>query len=58
MEGALLSMVLEELATVSYETGQALETMDEPCTGGPRSHEVIGNQTANRCKIHRRKMTK
>jgi hypothetical protein len=58
MEGALLSMALEELATVSYETGQALETTDEPCTGSPRSHAVIGNQTANRCKIHQRKMTK
>jgi hypothetical protein len=58
VEGALLSTVLEELATVSYETGQALETTDEPCTGGPWSHTVIGNQTANRYKIHQRKITK
>jgi hypothetical protein len=58
MEGALLSTVLEELATVSYETGQAFEITDESCTEGPRSHIVIGNQIANRCRIRRRKMTK
>jgi hypothetical protein len=48
MEGALLSTALEELATISYETGQALETTDEPYTGGPRSHKVIGNQAAKK----------
>jgi hypothetical protein len=58
MEGALLSKALEELVTVSYETGQAFEITDESCTRGPRSHIVIGNQTANRCRIRRRKMTK
>jgi hypothetical protein len=42
--------VLEELAIVSYKTGQALETMDEPCTGGPRSHKVIGNQAAKKMR--------
>jgi hypothetical protein len=58
VEGALLSTALEELATVSYEIGQAFEIMDESCTRGPRSHLVIGNQIANRCRIRRRKMTK
>jgi hypothetical protein len=58
VEGALLSTALEELATVSYETGQAFEITDESYTGGPRSHIVIGNQIANRCRIRRRKMTK
>jgi hypothetical protein len=58
MEGALLSTALEELATVSYETGQAFEITDDYCTRGSQSCIVIGNQTANRCRIHRRKMTK
>jgi hypothetical protein len=58
MEGALLSMALEELANVSYKTGQAFEITDESCTRGPQSHIVIGNQIANRCRIHQRKMTK
>jgi hypothetical protein len=58
VEGALLSMALEELATVSYETGQEFGIMDESCTRGPRSHIVIGNQIANRCRIRQRKMAK
>jgi hypothetical protein len=32
MEGARLSTAREELPTVSYETGQASEPADEPCT--------------------------
>jgi hypothetical protein len=32
MEGAHLSTTREELPTVSYETGQASEPADEPCT--------------------------
>jgi hypothetical protein len=43
VEGALLSMALEELATVSYETGQAFEITDKSCTRGPWSYIVIGN---------------
>jgi hypothetical protein len=58
VEGALLSTALEELATVSYETGQAFEITEESCTRGPRSYIVIGNQTANICRIRQRKMTK
>jgi hypothetical protein len=58
MEGALLSTTLEELATVSYETGQAFEITDESCTTGLQSHIVIGNQITNRCRIRQRKMTK
>jgi hypothetical protein len=58
VEGALLSIELEELATVSYETGQAFGITDEFCIGGPRSHIVIGNQIANKCRIRQRKMEK
>jgi hypothetical protein len=58
VEGALLSTALEELATVSYEIGQAFGITDKSCTRGPQSHIVIGNQIANRCGIHQRKMTK
>jgi hypothetical protein len=58
MEGALLSTTLEELATISYETGQAFEITDESCTRGPWSYIVIGNQTANICGIRQRKMPK
>jgi hypothetical protein len=58
MEGALLSTALEELATISYEAGQAFEITDESYTRGPRSHIVIGNQIANRCRIRQRKVTK
>jgi hypothetical protein len=58
VEGALLSTTLEELATVSYETGQAFEITDESGIRGPRSYIVIGNQTANICRICQRKMTK
>jgi hypothetical protein len=36
MEGALLSTMREELATVSYETGKTSGPVDEPCTGGPQ----------------------
>jgi hypothetical protein len=46
MEGALLSMALEELATVSYEIGQAFESADESCTRGLQSRIVIGNQVS------------
>jgi hypothetical protein len=31
MEGALLSTALEELATVSYDTGQTSDLKDGPC---------------------------
>jgi hypothetical protein len=41
-----------ELPTVSYETDQALEPADEPCTGGPQSQTVIGKQDASKHKIH------
>jgi hypothetical protein len=58
VEGALLSTVREELATISYETGQASGPVDEPCTGGPQSQAVIGNQDTNKCKIHRGKVIK
>jgi hypothetical protein len=58
VEGALLSTAQEELATVSYEIGQASGPADEPCTGGPQSQAVIGNQDANKCRIHRGKVTK
>jgi hypothetical protein len=32
MEGTRLSTAREELPTISYETGQASEPADEPCT--------------------------
>jgi hypothetical protein len=32
VEGARLSTAREELPTISYETGQAPEPVDEPCT--------------------------
>jgi hypothetical protein len=51
MEGALLSTALEELATVSYKIGQALEIMDESYTRGLWSHIVIGNQITSRYGI-------
>jgi hypothetical protein len=57
MEGALLSTALEELATVSYETGQAFKITDESCTRDLRSHIVIGYQITNRCRIRQRKIT-
>jgi hypothetical protein len=44
VEGALLSTTLEELATVSYETGQAFEITDKSCIGGPRSYIVVGTR--------------
>jgi hypothetical protein len=41
-------MAPEELAAVSYETGQALETTDESCTGVLQSCKDIGNQTTKK----------
>jgi hypothetical protein len=58
MEGALLLTALEELATVSYETGQALEITEESCTRGLWSHIVIGNQITSRYIICQRRLTK
>jgi hypothetical protein len=57
-EAALLSATLEVLATVSYETGQALGITDESCTRGLWSHIVIGNQITRRYRIFQRRTIK
>jgi hypothetical protein len=57
-EAALLSATLEVLATVSYETGQALEITDESYTRGLWSHIVIGNQITRRYRIFQRRTIK